>query len=241
VKGEGAFGRARAVAIAVILSVPIVLAGPGRSPAAEGDRGDGPTPPRLSLLEGDVSFWRPGAEDWAPAKLNMPLAPGDELYGGDDASFEMQLAPRAFVRGDSRTLLGLESLEETFVQLKVTSGRAVIDVREGDLRRTIELDTPHGAFSIDRPGYDRLDVDQERTTFVTRHGARASVIPVSGEEADVTPDTKTVLRGNEDNAEVTTASAPDPDDWDRWNEQRTGSLGQPLSAQSYLSCVIRVQ
>ncbi len=38
------------------------------------------TPPRLSYREGEVSFWRPGANDWTPAQINIPLAPGDELY-----------------------------------------------------------------------------------------------------------------------------------------------------------------
>ncbi len=35
------------------------------------------TPPRLSFVDGRVSFWRPGAQDWAPAQINTPLAPGD--------------------------------------------------------------------------------------------------------------------------------------------------------------------
>lgn len=29
-------------------------------------RASGPTPPRLAFVDGEVSFWRPGAEDWAP-------------------------------------------------------------------------------------------------------------------------------------------------------------------------------
>ncbi len=51
------------------------IAAPGDDPSGSIGR----TPPRISLLEGEVSFWRPGAEDWAPAQLNTPLAPGDEL------------------------------------------------------------------------------------------------------------------------------------------------------------------
>src|SRR3974377_1552161 len=50
------------------------------------------TPPRLSYSTGDVSFWRPGAQDWAPAQVNTPLAPGDELYTGDGATLELQVA-----------------------------------------------------------------------------------------------------------------------------------------------------
>ena len=38
-----------------------------------------PMPPRLSLTDGQVSFWRPGAQDWTQAQLNTPLAPGDAL------------------------------------------------------------------------------------------------------------------------------------------------------------------
>src|SRR5512145_2166990 len=38
------------------------------------------TPPRLSFADGEVSFWRSGAEDWTPAHVNTALAAGDELY-----------------------------------------------------------------------------------------------------------------------------------------------------------------
>src|SRR5579864_6347867 len=64
----------------------------------------GRTPPRLSYAEGEVSFWRPGAEDWAPAQVNTPLAPGDELYTGHDGHLELQVGNRAFVRawGDTQ-------------------------------------------------------------------------------------------------------------------------------------------
>ena len=43
-------------------------------PAAEEAQTIGRTPPRLSFLEGQVSFWRPGAEDWAQASLSEPPA-----------------------------------------------------------------------------------------------------------------------------------------------------------------------
>ena len=42
------------------------------APSAALTRGEqeaGPTPPRLSFVDGEVSFWRPGAEDWAPAQI----------------------------------------------------------------------------------------------------------------------------------------------------------------------------
>src|SRR5258706_53044 len=52
------------------------------------------TPPRVSYLHGEVSLWRPGAQDWTAAALNMPLAPGDVLYAGPAGNVEIQDGPR---------------------------------------------------------------------------------------------------------------------------------------------------
>jgi len=65
----------RAPASATILALAIALAAARPAAAVQGQQGAGPTPPRVSFLDGEVSFWRPGAEDWAPAKVNTPLAP----------------------------------------------------------------------------------------------------------------------------------------------------------------------
>src|SRR5712691_231893 len=61
------------------------------------------TPSRLSYLDGDVSFLRPGAQDWAAARLNTALAPGDVLYTAQRGNVEIQIGPRAFVRAAERT------------------------------------------------------------------------------------------------------------------------------------------
>src|SRR5437773_2064326 len=47
-----------------------------------------PTTPRRGFVEGQVSFWRPGAPDWAQAQVNTPLAPGDELSTGSPGNLE---------------------------------------------------------------------------------------------------------------------------------------------------------
>ena len=85
-----------------------LAATPMRARAA-GTRAVGPTPPRLAFIEGEVSFWRPGAEDWTPAKINTPLAVGDSLYARDGANLEMQIGPRAVVRAGSNAEIGIET------------------------------------------------------------------------------------------------------------------------------------
>src|SRR5215468_5764896 len=65
------------------------------------------TPARLGYLTGEVSFWRPGATDWAPARVNTPLAPGDVLYTGNGGTVELQLDSRAFMRAAPGTHVSL--------------------------------------------------------------------------------------------------------------------------------------
>lgn len=102
-------------------AVPLAcVAAPGDDPSGSIGR----TPPRISLLEGEVSFWRPGAADWAPAQVNTPLAPGDELYTGHVGNLELQVGNRAFVRAWGDTQVGLANQEPDFLQVKVTAGHA---------------------------------------------------------------------------------------------------------------------
>jgi hypothetical protein len=54
---------------------------------------EAPTPPRLSLVDGAVSFSRPGAPDWVPARVNTPLAAGDALYVPGQASLDLRELP----------------------------------------------------------------------------------------------------------------------------------------------------
>src|SRR5437867_3527648 len=153
--------------ISIVFSRRVALS---KSAASAGARCIGPStaaPPH------GCAIWRPGAEDWAPAKVNTPLAAGDSLYTGDGANLELQVGPSAFVRAGAGTELGLESLESDLQQFKLTTGHAAVDARRLPQGQAIEVDTPNGAFTIDRPGYYRIDVEQDRTTFTTRRGGEA--------------------------------------------------------------------
>ena len=201
---------------------PPGAAQPTEQPAA------GVTPPRLSYVEGDVSYWRPGAEDWAPAPVNTPLAPGDGLYAGSGANLEVQVGPRAFVRGGSDTEIGLDNNEPDFQQFKITSGQVSLDLRQLGTGQTVEVDTPQAAFTVDRPGYYRVNVDENSTAFITRRGGTATVTPAGGEAMDVRPSEEIVLTGT-DNPQMANYVAPDLDAWDRWNYDRTDHLLDAVS------------
>jgi hypothetical protein len=197
---------------------------------------DGPdqsyTPPRLSYLEGEASFWRPGAEDWVSARLNTPLAAGDGLYAGRSAIAELQLGSRAFVRAAENTQLTLIDQTHGFLQFKLTGGRVSFDLRYLPADYILEIDTPDALFTIQNPGYYRLDVGGE-THFVTRLGGLATVVPAGGAPKSILPSEDVVVQAGPQ-ARVTTYIAPEPDQWDRWNFARTEDLIDSLSAR-YLS------
>lgn len=205
----------------------------GAAPALEpGDEGLGfeLTPPRLSFIDGEISFWRPGAEGWTAAQVNVALAAGDELYTGEAANLELQIGARAFVRAGEDTQLGLTSLEPDFLQLRVTTGHVSLDLRSRKSAQTFEIDTPNAAFTIERTGYYRIEVEGDTTTFISRRGGRAVVTPAAGAAGAIAASEQVVVSGLEA-PQVETYAAPELDAWDRWNYARTDEQIDAVSAR----------
>jgi hypothetical protein len=203
---------------------------PAAGPTPAGADAIGTAPPRLSYSEGPVSFYRPGAQDWAPAQINTPLVAGDELYTGHDGNIELQVGGHAYVRGWGDTQVGLANQEPDFLQVKVTTGHVTLDLRSVEPGRTVEVDTPHAAFTVERAGYYRVDVAPERTSFVTRRGGRAGMTPAAGPSVAIAASEEVVVEGA-DTPSVRSYAAPELDVWDRWNYARTDALIDAVSAR----------
>jgi hypothetical protein len=189
-----------------------------------------PTPPRLSLLDGQVSFWRPGAQEWAPAVLNTPLVSGDSLFTGPGANTEIQIGAHAYLRMGNSTQVEVSSIEPDYLQIKLTTGETSVDVRELAVGHTIEVDTPNAAFTIEHRGYYRVNVDQQSTSFITRRGGTASVTPAGQGTSLINASEEVVISGT-DTPMLQNYAAPDLDPWDRWNYSRTDYLLDSISAR----------
>src|SRR5262249_20794344 len=209
---------------------------PGSAPAAasqqseagEADR----TPPRFSFTDGEVSFWRNGAEDLTPAQVNTPLGEGDQLYTGNAAHLQVPIGARALVRAGEQTQLGLTTLEPDFMQFRIVNGHASLDLRSVKAGTTVEIDTPHAAFSVEHPGYYRIEVTDENTSFTSRRGGSATVTPGNGQAAAVAASETVVVSGTgSEPAKLETYAAAELDDWDRWNYTRTDQQLESVSAR----------
>jgi hypothetical protein len=224
-------GKLGILAVLALAFVSEMTLGVGAVRAAESDDGAiGGTPPRLSYAEGEVSYFRPGAQDWAPAQVNTALAPGDELYTGNRGNLELQVGARAFVRAWGDSQLGLVNHEPDFLQIKVTAGHVALDLRNVDPGRTVEIDTPQAAFTIERPGYYRVDVTQTGSSFVTRRSGQATMTPAGGQPVAIASSEEVVLEGAE-TPTVRSYVAPELDVWDRWNYARTEDLIDAISSR----------
>lgn len=189
-----------------------------------------PTPPRLSFIDGEVSYWREGAEDWVRARHNLPLAEGDALYAGRNANFEVQFDVRSFVRVDEDSQLALVAREEHRTQFKLTRGLASFDLASMAVGDTLEVSTPDALFSIEQPGYYRIEVNDRETRFITRRGGRATLTTADGRSLSVYPSEEIVITAG-DPVQVATYAAPPADAWDRWNDARSERIGESVSAR----------
>jgi len=217
------------LALAVMVGVAPAAAQGADTPEPQ-EEAIGRTPPRLSFVDGQVSFWRPGAQDWTQAQVNTPLAPGDQLYTGSPGNLEFQIGARAFVRAGANTQVGLENQEPDFLQFKVTAGYAGFDVRTLEPGRTLEVDTPNAAFLIEHTGYYRVTVNGERTSFITRRGGRATCTPASGEAVDIAPSEELIVEGTA-SPQIASYVAPQLDAWDKWNYARTDDILDAVSTR----------
>ena len=94
----------------------------------------------------------------------------------------------------------------------------------------MEVATPNAALTIEHPGYYRVDVTGERTAFITRRGGQATVTPASGVAIVITPSEEVVIEGTS-SPQVASYSAPQLDNWDKWNYARSETQLDAVSAR----------
>ena len=127
---------------------------------------------RLAFAQGPVSFAPAGDDAWIEAQINRPLTIGDRLWTAENARAEIEL-PGAAVRMSDLTSVSLLNLDDRITQLQVAQGRVNVRVRVLPQGETFEIDTPNAAFTIERAGDYRIDVDPQAgaTTIAIRDGA----------------------------------------------------------------------
>jgi hypothetical protein len=182
---------------------------------------------RLSHTQGEVSYSPAGEDEWFGVVRNRPLIRGDRLWTDQDARAEFQVGSAA-VRLGSDTSVEMLDLNDRIVQVKMTQGTLNLSIRRMYPGQIIEIATPTLAFSIDRAGRYRIDVDRRNaiTTVVVWEGAGEAY----GEDAsfrlragDTVRFYGTDLRDHE------MYGVPREDDFDRYSRDRDQRLARSAS------------
>jgi uncharacterized membrane protein YgcG len=190
------------------------------APVAHAEEGDPPSRvARISFLDGTVSFQPGGEGDWGNAARNRPVTVGDKLWTDKASRAELQ-AGQASIHMGSMTALSFLNLDENIMQVRIAEGAIhfrVRELREGDV---YEVDTPNVAFTVKQAGAFRVDVSE--------NGDATAITAIRG-EGEVTANGQTYTVHLGDRAEFTgvdnpeykvSAAPPEPDDLDRWSEDR---------------------
>ncbi|MBI3596243.1 MAG: FecR domain-containing protein [Nitrospirae bacterium] len=177
---------------------------------------------RISLIEGEVLLQRGDDEEWVAASVNMPLRPHDKLWATDDARAEVQFDDGTVVRLAENTNLDLLSLEPDWIQLQLTLGVASFAVhvssRTAAHRPFLEIDTPQATTQVTRSTAFRVDVAEDGSTVITVRDGEVELN--RDEEPIVIARNQRVSIEGGDTPRYLLESAQEPDEWDRWTENR---------------------
>jgi hypothetical protein len=184
---------------------------------------------RLSYIDGSVSFQPGGQGDWGAATRNRPVTIGDKIWSDNNSRAELQ-AGQASIHVSSMTALSFLNLDDQTTQMRLAEGTInfrVREMREGDV---YEVDTPNLAFTVTQAGAFRVEVNENGDgTRVTAIRGEGQVI-ANGQSYTIHSGERGEFNGT-DNVSYFVASAPAPDDFDRWSNDRDRREDNSVSAK----------
>ena len=188
---------------------------------------------RLQYVSGSVSMQPQGTQDWVEATLNRPLTTSDNLWTDKDSRAELSVGTGVF-RMNSETSLTFSNLNDRTIQVQLHQGTLSLHLRKLYDGEIYEIDTPNMAFTVQKSGEYRFEVQPE---------GDASTVTVFKGKGDATGEGPAVRVEAKEQARFTDGTsmahsfspAPTLDGFDEWGivrnqrEDKYGS-GQYVSA-----------
>jgi FecR protein len=176
---------------------------------------------RLSFVEGEVQYQRPGA-DWQDAKLNLPIQQGFRLQttnGYAEVEFEQGLAIR-LANNSTLEFADLSLLDShRITKINLSAGTAVVTAH---LSRNDELSIAASGMQLAVPRNAEFRVDASPTDgWVTVFRGK---IKVESGAQQVSLGSGHTLHENADLSSPEIVQSPARDDFDKWVSQRDQAL-----------------
>jgi uncharacterized protein DUF6600 len=173
---------------------------------------------RLNYIQGSVSFQPGGETDWVQANPNRPLTTGDNLWTDQNARGELHIDSTA-IRLSGQTGISFLNLNDRTVQIQLAQGSLNVHVRRLDGGDDLEIDTPNLAFTVQRPGEYRIDVDPngQSTNVIVREGEGEATGGGSNFHLD---SGESASASGTDTLTFDVGRAAGPDEFDQWCSSR---------------------
>ena len=184
---------------------------------------------RLQYLSGSVSVQPRGADGWVAGSLNRPLTTSDNIWADKDSRAEFNIGG-ALMRINDESSITLTNISDNAVQVQLHQGTLNLRIRHLYGGEIYEVDTPNIAFTVQKSGDYRFDVEPN---------GDATLVTVRKGEGDATGDGPSVRVHSHERARFTNGNslaheiseAPPFDGFDDWCRVRDRRLDHSYSAR----------
>lgn len=206
-----------------ILIMAVVFTVPGFSTAAV------ISPARINLIDGDVMFRTPDADEWLHASVNTPLDEGDALWAPEGSKTEIQLGDGSIIRLDEGSQLDLLAVENGFTHLHLASGKLYVRTSKNAGKNSLQIDADDTTILPDTRTRLRIDIltDSQEDVAIFKGSA---YVEGNGNRTKVRAGEHIALE--EGHSELLPLNSPDS--WERWNVERDKVQSRATSAESNL-------
>ena len=192
-----------------------------------------PDPPgrvaRLQYMTGAVSIQPRGQDDWVEGSLNRPLTSTDNIWTDKNARAELNTGT-GIMRMNAESSLTLTNIGDESVQVQLHQGTMNLKIRHLYNGEIYEIDTPNMAFTVQKAGEYRFDVDPD---------GDATMVTVWKGEGDATGNGSAVRVRAGDQARFYNGTslahsihdAPRYDAFDEWSRVRDKREGDSVSGR----------
>jgi hypothetical protein len=126
---------------------------------------------RLQYMTGSVSVQPHGTDDWVAGSVNRPLTASDNVWTDKSSRAELNFGG-SVLRMNDETSATLTNVSDNLIQVQLHQGTVNLRVRKLFSGETYEVDTPNLAFTVQKSGEYRFDVnpDGDATVVIVRKG-----------------------------------------------------------------------
>jgi len=184
---------------------------------------------RLNYIQGSISFQPGGETDWVQANPNRPLTTGDNLWADRDSRGELHIGSSS-IRIAGETGITFLNLDDRTVQIQLAQGSMNVNVRRLDGGDDFEIDTPNLAFTLQRPGEYRVDVDPNGNATVVTVRSGEGEATGGGSDYHMDSGDQATFSGT-DSLSYDGGQAGRPDEFDSWCRSRDDREERSQSAR----------